>query len=71
VAALGRKPNSGLIVAPETFTTTNRELFIALAERHKVPAIYGLNQMTRLAPTLQELITTEDRIKIVCEQKRD
>jgi len=44
VAALGRKPNSGLIVAPETFTTTNRELFIALAERHKVPAIYGLRQ---------------------------
>jgi hypothetical protein len=29
------------------------------------------NQMRRLAPTLQELITSEDRIKIVCEQKRD
>ena len=29
------------------------------------------NQMTRLVPTLQELITTEDCIKIVCEQKRD
>jgi putative ABC transport system substrate-binding protein len=44
LAALAEKPNSGLIVAPETFTTTNRELFIALAERHKVPAIYGLRQ---------------------------
>ena len=41
VAALGQELNSGLIVAPETFTTTNRELFVALAERHKVPAIYG------------------------------
>jgi hypothetical protein len=29
------------------------------------------DQMSRLVPTLQELITTEDRIKIVCEQKRD
>jgi putative tryptophan/tyrosine transport system substrate-binding protein len=44
LAALGQQPNSGLIVAPETFTTTNRELFITLAERNKVPAIYGLRQ---------------------------
>ena len=29
------------------------------------------DQMTRLVPTLQELITTEDRIRIVCEQQRD
>jgi putative ABC transport system substrate-binding protein len=44
LAGLGQRPNSGLIVAPETFTTTNRELFIALAEQHKLPAIYGLRQ---------------------------
>jgi putative tryptophan/tyrosine transport system substrate-binding protein len=44
VAALGQAPNSGLIVAPETFTTANRALLIALAERHRVPAIYGIRQ---------------------------
>jgi ABC-type uncharacterized transport system substrate-binding protein len=44
VTALGQAPNSGLIVAPETFTTANRELFIALAERNRVPAIYALRQ---------------------------
>jgi putative ABC transport system substrate-binding protein len=44
MAALGRAPNSGLIVAPETFTTANRELFITLAERNRVPAIYALRQ---------------------------
>ena len=44
VAALGQAPNGALIVAPETFTTTNRELLIALAERYRVPAIYGLRQ---------------------------
>jgi putative ABC transport system substrate-binding protein len=44
MAALGQAPNSGVIVAPETFTTAHRELFIALAERHRVPAIYGLRQ---------------------------
>ena len=44
MAALGQAPNSGLIVAPETFTTAHRKLFIALAERNRVPAIYGLRQ---------------------------
>jgi putative tryptophan/tyrosine transport system substrate-binding protein len=44
MAALGQAPNSGVIVAPETFTTALRQLFIALAERNRVPAIYGLRQ---------------------------
>jgi putative tryptophan/tyrosine transport system substrate-binding protein len=44
MAALARQPDSGLIVAPETFTTTNRELIVALAARHRVPATYGLRQ---------------------------
>jgi putative tryptophan/tyrosine transport system substrate-binding protein len=44
LVALGQEPNSGLIVAPEAFTTAHRELFIALAEKNKVPAIYGLRQ---------------------------
>jgi putative tryptophan/tyrosine transport system substrate-binding protein len=44
IAALGQASNSGVIVAPETFTTTNRELFIALAERYSVPTIYGIRQ---------------------------
>jgi putative ABC transport system substrate-binding protein len=44
MAALGQAPNSGVIVAPETFTTAHRKLFIALAERNRVPAIYGLRQ---------------------------
>ncbi|HLI98944.1 MAG TPA: ABC transporter substrate-binding protein [Bradyrhizobium sp.] len=44
LVALGGAPGSGLIVAPETFTTAYRELIIALAEKNKVPAIYGLRQ---------------------------
>ncbi len=46
LAALGRQPNSGLIVAPEAFTTANRELLIALAARYRVPATYGLRQFS-------------------------
>jgi putative ABC transport system substrate-binding protein len=44
IAALGQAPTSGLIVAPETFTTAHRKLIIALADRNRVPAIYGLRQ---------------------------
>jgi len=44
IAALEQPGNSGLIVAPEAFTTNNRELIIALAARYHVPATYGLRQ---------------------------
>jgi putative ABC transport system substrate-binding protein len=44
VATLGRQPDSGLIVAPDTFTNTHRDLIVALAARHRVPAIYAHRQ---------------------------
>ena len=40
VAAQARDPGGGLIVMPNAFNTTNRELIIALAVRYAVPAIY-------------------------------
>jgi putative ABC transport system substrate-binding protein len=41
VSALGRTPNSGLIVAVSTAAITQRDHIVALAERHKLPAIYA------------------------------
>jgi putative ABC transport system substrate-binding protein len=35
-----REPNGGLIVLPSQIATTHRELIIALAARHRLPAIY-------------------------------
>jgi putative tryptophan/tyrosine transport system substrate-binding protein len=40
IAAQARDPGGGLIVMPNAFNTTNRELIIALANRYRVPAIY-------------------------------
>jgi putative tryptophan/tyrosine transport system substrate-binding protein len=40
IAALARDPGGGLIVMPDLFTTTNRDLIIALAAHYRVPAIY-------------------------------
>src|SRR5262249_22781356 len=38
--ALAREPNGGLMVLPHTSMTNSREAIIALAARHRVPAIY-------------------------------
>jgi ABC-type uncharacterized transport system substrate-binding protein len=44
LAALARQPGGGLIVAPDTFSNAHRELIVALAARHRLPAIYGQRQ---------------------------
>ena len=43
IAAQARNPGGSLIVMPDAFNATNRELIIALAARYSVPAIYGNN----------------------------
>jgi putative tryptophan/tyrosine transport system substrate-binding protein len=42
MATLARQPDSAVIVAPDTFTNINRELIIAFAAHHRLPAIYGV-----------------------------
>jgi putative ABC transport system substrate-binding protein len=38
--ALGRTPNSGFIAAPDTTTILHRDTIIALAAKHRLPAVY-------------------------------
>jgi ABC-type uncharacterized transport system substrate-binding protein len=40
VAAFAREPNGGLIVAVSSAATVHRDLIIALAAKHRLPAIY-------------------------------
>jgi putative tryptophan/tyrosine transport system substrate-binding protein len=40
-ARLGREPGGGLIVAPDAFTVVHHQLFIRLAEQHRLPAVYA------------------------------
>jgi putative ABC transport system substrate-binding protein len=42
VAAFARAPNGGLIVTTSAAGTVNRTLIIALAARHKLPAVYPI-----------------------------
>jgi putative ABC transport system substrate-binding protein len=44
VTASAREPGGGLIVAPDPFINTRRWLIMALAEQHRIPAIYSFRQ---------------------------
>jgi putative tryptophan/tyrosine transport system substrate-binding protein len=44
IFAVRQQPDGALIVAPETFTTANRDLIVALAAHHQLPTIYGTRQ---------------------------
>jgi putative tryptophan/tyrosine transport system substrate-binding protein len=41
VSAFAREPGGGLIVGADPFISTHRALVIALADRHRLPVIYG------------------------------
>jgi len=41
ITAFARQPNGSLIVTASTLALVHRELIIALAARHMLPAIYG------------------------------
>jgi putative ABC transport system substrate-binding protein len=60
---LGQQPNSGLIVAPDTFTLTHAELIITLAARHRLPAVYGFHQSAAIGGLISYGPDTIDTVK--------
>src|SRR5262249_55335365 len=44
ITAFARAPGGGLIAAADVFVNTRRRLIMALAERHRLPAIYPFRQ---------------------------
>jgi putative tryptophan/tyrosine transport system substrate-binding protein len=47
VSAFAREPGGGLIVTPDPFMGAHRAIVIALAERYRLPAFYGLRNFVR------------------------
>jgi len=47
ITSLARESGSGLVVMPETFTTTHRAPIILLAARNHVPAVYAVSSYAR------------------------
>jgi putative tryptophan/tyrosine transport system substrate-binding protein len=52
IADLGGKPNSGLIVMPDSFLITHRAVVTSLAARHRVPAVYPYRHFTEVGGLL-------------------
>jgi len=48
VAVLARESGSGLIVAADPFTNSHRALIVRLAQRHRLPAVYGFREFVAL-----------------------
>jgi putative ABC transport system substrate-binding protein len=42
IESLGRRPDSGLVLPPDATTILHRDLVVALAARHRLPAVYAL-----------------------------
>ena len=42
IEAFAREPNGGLVLPPDTSTVVHRDLIIALAARHRLPAVYAI-----------------------------
>jgi putative ABC transport system substrate-binding protein len=45
IEAFGRVPDSGLLIPPDVFTVAHRKLIIALAARHRLPAVYAFGYL--------------------------
>ena len=42
IESFAREPNGGLVLPPDTTTIVHRDLIIALAARHRLPAVYAV-----------------------------
>jgi len=60
IAAAGRERRSALVVFPDVFTTANTERIAALAEQHRVPAIYPFRHFTVAGGLISYGIDTPD-----------
>ena len=52
VTALGREPNGGLIVMPDSFLSVHRAEIISLAARFRLPAVYSRRFFTEVGGLL-------------------
>jgi len=47
ISAAAARPAAGLIVLPDSFLNSRRELVVAATARHRLPAIYAVSEFTR------------------------
>lgn len=63
MAAFAREPAGGLIAIPDTFTVVRRDMIIALATRHRLPALYPTSSFTRSGGLMAYAADTRDAMQ--------
>jgi putative ABC transport system substrate-binding protein len=63
IAALAREPGGGLILAPDIYLNVRRQLIMALAERVRLPAIYGFREFVREGALISYGPNTSDIVR--------
>jgi putative ABC transport system substrate-binding protein len=58
-----RQPSGGLIVIPDSFTAQHRDLIIALAARHRLPAVYSILPATPSGGLMAYAVDTRDTMQ--------
>ena len=60
VEVLAREPNGGMMVLPSSFTVVHRNLFIVLAAKHRLPAVYPFRYFADTGGLISYGIDTAD-----------
>jgi putative ABC transport system substrate-binding protein len=60
IAAFAQLPNSGLVFPPDSTFGLHRDLIVALAARHRVPAVYSNRESVELGGLMSYNTTTFD-----------
>jgi putative ABC transport system substrate-binding protein len=63
VDAIGKISNSAMVILPESTTTTNGDLIIALAARNHVPAVYTFKHMVHAGGLMSYGIVSADHYR--------
>ena len=63
VDAIGKMSNSAMVILPESTTTTNGDLIVALAARNHVPAVYTFKHMVHAGGLMSYGIVSADHYR--------
>jgi len=62
-AVFAREPGGGLVAIPDTFTVERRDTIIALAARHRLPALYPTPSFTPSGGLMAYAVDTRDAMQ--------
>lgn len=63
IAAIAAKPNAAMVVLPDSTTSVKSDLIVALAARHRLPAVYSFKYIVRAGGLMSYGIVATDHYR--------